>query len=45
MSNLKYFSNISNANVNRKTINQTFDKLNKLTDKLNVLNVFIFLIK
>lgn len=39
MSNTKYFSNISNANINSKSINQTFDKLNKLSDKLNVLNV------
>jgi hypothetical protein len=39
MSNSKFFSNISRVNFNTKAGNQTFDKLNKLSDKLNVLNV------
>lgn len=39
MSNSKFISNISSANLNAKAVNQTFDKLNKLSDKLNVLNV------
>ncbi len=39
MSNSKFFSNISGAHLNSKAINHTFDKLNILSDKLNVLNV------
>ena len=42
MSNSRYISNINNSGYNPKSMNQTFDKLNKLSDKLNVLNVIIF---
>ena len=38
----KMFNNSSinlNANINSRVYNQTFDKLNKISDKLNVVNV------
>ena len=38
MSNSKYFSNISNSNLNPKGINQTFDKLNKAIEHGNEMN-------